>query len=117
MRVAIFAASFVVAGVLWIGVSAQQEMLPRPGPGSGITKVVGEVSIANTPNVRVLDLPPLSIPSPPFARTGGSYTLTWPDGGTENVIIAEVGADGWVRAEGGRRRWINLRTSRAVEER
>ena len=28
-----------VATAAWVGLSAQQEMLPRPGPGSGITPV------------------------------------------------------------------------------
>ena len=113
----VVATSVVVAGVLWIAVSAQQEMLPKPGPGSGITRVTGEVNISNTPNVRVLELPPLSIASPPFARKGGSYTITWGDGGTENIIVADVGPDGWVRVEAGRRRWLNLRMARAIEER
>ena len=99
MRVTVIAASFGMAGVLWIGVSAQQEMRPKPEPGSGITRVTGEVRVA----------------PPPFAHKGGSYTITWGDGGTENVILADVGPDGWVRTEGGRPRWINLRLARAVE--
>ena len=131
MRVTVIAASFGVVGALWIGVSAQQEMLPKPGPGSGVTRVTGDVrvagdiNVANTPNVRVVDtptirvvdLPPLAIAPPPFARKGGSYIVTWGDGGTENVILADIGPDGWVRTEGGRPRWINLRLAKAVEQR
>ena len=125
MRSSVITGALGIALMLWIGVSAQQEMLPKPGPGSGITRVSGEVNISNIPEVkisnipevRVLELPPLSIASPPFARKGGTYTITWSDGGTENVIVAEVGPDGWVRAEAARHRWINLRTARAVEER
>jgi hypothetical protein len=117
MRIAVVAVALGIAGALWIGVSAQQDMLPKPGPGSGITKVTGAVNISNTPDVRVVDLPPLSLASPAFARKGGSYIITWPDGGTENIIVAEVGSDGWLRADGGRRRWVNLRVAKAIEER
>ena len=111
------------AGLLWVGVSAQQEMLPRPGPGSGITKVVGEVSIGNTPDVRVkelppvrvTDMPPLSIANPSFVRKSERYLLTWNDGSTEEVTVLDVGHDGWVQVEGRRLRWINLQLARSIE--
>jgi hypothetical protein len=104
------------AAVVWVGLSAQQEMLPKPGPGSGVTKVIGEVSISNTPNVKITEIPRLVISSPPFVRKNGRFTLTWPDGDTESVTIVETGEDGWVQVEGVRRRWVNLRAARSVEE-
>jgi hypothetical protein len=130
-RQVIFAA--VGAAVVWVGLSAQQEMLPKPGPGSGVTRVIGDVNISNTPevrisntpdvkisntpDVRIIEMPRLVIASPPFVRKNGRLTLTWADGGTENVTIVETGEDGWVQVEGVRRRWVNLGAARSVEER
>jgi hypothetical protein len=116
MRIAMTATAVGVAGVLWAGVAAQQEMLPKPGPGSGITKVIGAVSVSNTPDVRVVELPPITIAAPPFVRKSGRYEITWADGDAEKVTVLESGPDGWVQVEGMRRRWVNLRAARTVEE-
>ena len=43
--IASLAGSLALGAMLWSGVSAQQEMLPRPGPGSGVSKVAGSVTI------------------------------------------------------------------------
>jgi hypothetical protein len=115
MRAGAIATAAAAAGILWVGLSAQQEMLPKPGPGSGITKVVGAVDISNTPDVRVMQMPPISISNPPFVRKGARYVLTWSDGGTEEVLVAEIGQDGWVQVESRRTRWVNLRLARSVE--
>jgi len=123
MRVLVMATA-AAAGILWVGVSAQQEMLPKPGPGSGVTKVVGEVNIGNIPDVRVKEMPPLrvsempplSIANPPFVRKSERYLITWSDGSSEGVTVLEVGQDGWVKVEGRRARWINLRLARSVED-
>jgi hypothetical protein len=103
------------AVVVWIGVSAeQQEMLPRPGPGSGIIDVRGTVSIAGRPEVRIAAPPPLTIEGPTFVQKGGRYVVTWPSGEREPIaVVAVAQGGGWVRV--GPSRWINLDTAREVE--
>lgn len=106
------------AALLWVAASAQQEMLPRPGPGSGVTNVTGSVSIANTPNVNVANTPSVrvtEVPSPGFLRTGSRYEITWVDGTTETVTVASIATNGWIEVERGRR-WINLNSSRSIRE-
>ena len=119
MRTAVVIVTLGTAGLVWIGVSAQQEMLPKPGPGSGLTKVVGTVTISNTPDVRVVEMPqmpPTAIAAPPFLRKGGKYAITWTDGATDTVTVLDAGQDGWIQVEGTRWRWVNLRAARGVEE-
>jgi hypothetical protein len=113
---------------LWVAVSAQQEMLPKPGPGSGITNVTGSVSIANTPNVRaaqdgdwrvaIQNTPSVrvtEVPSPGFLRTGSRYEITWVDGTSEIVTISSIATNSWIEVERGRR-WINLSSARSIRE-
>lgn len=116
MRPKVMVAVALAAAVLiWIGVSAQQqEMLPRPGPGSGILDVRGTVSIAGAPEVRVTNIPSVTVTGPTFLRTGTRYTITWPTGEPETVTVLETGPwGGWVRVAGAR--WINLDAALAVE--
>jgi hypothetical protein len=129
MRAGVIATAAAAAGILWVGLSAQQEMPSKPGPGSGITRVVGEVKIADTANVRVVgevklanpanvrvvDMPPISVANPSFVRKGSRYVVTWNDGGTETINVVDVAQDGWVEVEARRSRWVNLRAARAVE--
>ena len=125
------------AALLWVAVSAQQQdMLPKPGPGSGITNVTGSVSIANTPNVTVANTPNVraaqdgdwrvaiqntpsvrvtEVPSPGFLRTGSRYEVTWVDGTTETVTISSIATNGWIEVERSRR-WINLSSARSIRE-
>jgi hypothetical protein len=116
MRIGVVTAALGAAAVLWVSLSAQQEMLPKPGPGSGITKVMGAVNISNVPDVRVIEMPRMVLASPPFVRKGGRYAITWADGDSESVTVLDVGEDAWVQVEGMRRRWVNLRSARSVEE-
>jgi hypothetical protein len=122
------ALSVAAAALLWVAASAQQEMLPKPGPGSGITTVTGSVSVTNTPGVRavqegdwhvaVLNTPTVrvtEVPSPGFLRSGASYQITWVDGSKESVTISSVATNGWVEVERSRR-WINLASARSIEE-
>jgi hypothetical protein len=120
------------AGLVWIGVSAQQqEMLPRPGPGSGVVDVRGTVSLAgvsevrlsdvpdvnivNMPAVRIAEVPPVKIDGPSFVKPGGRYLVTWAAGEQETITVTAVAqGGGWVQA--GTSRWINLDHARAVEE-
>ena len=118
-----------VAAVLWAAVSAQQqEMKPRPGPGSGITNVTGEVQVTNTPTVRasqqgewrlaVESLPGVRItelPSPGFLRSGYRYEITWPDGSHETVTVDRIAGNGWIEVERGRR-WVNVTSARSIAE-
>jgi hypothetical protein len=129
MRIMFVTAALGMAVLLWAGLGAQQEVLPRPGPGSGITKVLGavevsnapevhasqrgawQVAIGNTPGVRVLE-----IAGPTFVSAGQNYRITWTDGEAIDVRVTAVASDGWVQVESPRRRWLNLQAARAVEE-
>ena len=122
------------AALLGVAAAAQQEMLPKPGPGSGVTNVTGSVSIANTPNVNVAntvqaaqqgewrvaiqDTPSVrvtEVPSPGFLRTGSRYEITWVDGTSETVTISSLAANGWIEVERSRR-WVNLSSARSIRE-
>ena len=123
----------VAAVLVGVGVAAQQEMLPRPGPGSGVTPVSQrgpwDVAINNTPTVRVENA--IAVKAPPFA-TNGDFEVTWPNGDKEllTFIVSaaaargkldrpETSGEGWIEvrnAKGGRR-WINLANARSVEKR
>ena len=127
MQKSTIAISLCAAALLWVAVSAQQELYTRPGPGSGVTNVTGSVSIANVPNVRatqdgdwrvaVANVPGVrvtEVPSPAFIRAGSTYEIIWMDGSKESVTISGIGANGWLDVAGGRR-WINLAGARSVE--
>jgi hypothetical protein len=142
MHRGVFVAALVGAGagLLWAGLSAQQEMRPTPGPGSGIMKVTGTVdvgnapqvhaaqqgewriAVANRPDVRVVNTPEVIIPSPDFLKKGGRHTITWTTGQQEAVQIHEVGAGGWMQVTTSTPgsvpglRWINLAAVRSIED-
>jgi hypothetical protein len=121
--------SIAAAAVLWVAVSAQQqEMKPKPGPGSGITNVVGEVAITNTPTVQANQAGPWQVsvenvpgvrvtefPSPGFLRSGVRYEITWAEGATETVQVEKSAGNGWIEVERGRR-WVNVTTARSIAE-
>jgi hypothetical protein len=128
MRSRLLLSTIGAAALVWAGLSAQQEMLPRPGPGSGVTNVTGSVSISNTPVVRasqegewrvaIGNTAPVRVtelPSPSFLRPGTPYQVTWADGSTENVTMSAAPANGWIPVDGGRR-WINLSAARSVAD-
>jgi hypothetical protein len=111
--------AIVAAALVWIGVSAQQqEMLPRPGPGSGVVDVRGTVSLAGVSEVRLAGVPDVNIvhmPGPAFVKQGGRYVVTWPTGEQETVTVTAAAQGGaWVRV--GTSRWLNLDAARAVEQ-
>ena len=119
MRALFIVVALSAAAFLWTGVAAQQEMLPKPGPGSGITRVEGTVNIGNAPTVRATQEGDwrITVVPPPFLKPNTRYLVTWPDGSTEKVVtLTEVGHGGWVMVGGTPRRWLNLGTARAVEE-
>lgn len=128
------ALALAAAGLLWVAVSAQQEMSPRPGPGSGIMNVTGSVSVTNTPAVTVANSPAVQqqgdwrvainntpsvrvteVPSPGFLRTGSRYEITWVDGTSETVTVSSIATNGWIEVERSRR-WINLTSARSISE-
>lgn len=126
MRAGLTVAACGLAAVLWAGVSAQQqEMLPKPGPGSGVTNVTGAVSIAGVAEVKasqhgnwevaIAGQPEVRLASVPFVRPGGRYEVTWANGDREPVTIAATGPDGWVRVTHPQDRWLNLQNARSVE--
>jgi len=126
------------AALLWVAISAGQDVRPTPGPGPGFVTVKGTVDIGNTPSVmpvqgsqwkvvlaeagdvRVTNTPTVATASPEFLKPGHRYTVTWPTGHKEAIVIAQLGSGGWTRVEfkasDGRRRWVNLASAQAVEE-
>ena len=116
-----------VAALLWAR-STDGQVQSVPGPGSGIVTVQGEVdirrlppidvsqrgdwkvSLANVPDVRVVNTPLA------FLKVRGQYVVTWPAGDRETVVIAEFGSGGWIRAAAVGRRWLNLATAKTIEE-
>lgn len=111
------AIALTTAVLVWIGVSAQQEMLSRPGPGSGIMDVRGTVSIAGVTEVRLGHVPSVTLTGPSFLEKGSRYVVTWPVGEPEHVTVVSTGeGSGWVQVRSQRGpRWINLNAARAVE--
>jgi hypothetical protein len=117
--------SLALAAMVWSGVSAQQEMLSRPGPGSGVSKVSGTVTIDEMPDVNakqrgpwrvgITDMPEIHVAGPAFVRPGGRYDITWEGGDKESLVVSSIGADGWVKVEHQRSRWVNLGLARSVE--
>ena len=119
-----------LAAAVWVGVSAQQEMQSRPGPGSGVMNVNvvnhpavtasqnGEwrVAIDNVPTVRLASPARVSVNVPEFVVKGRTYLVTWGDGTTETITVQEISEDGWIQISG-RTRWVNLGTARAIDAR
>jgi hypothetical protein len=130
MRNVLVFGSLAIAAIAWTGVAAQQETQPRPGPGSGVTRVSGNVSVSGTVSVDALpdvnakqrgqwrvgvtDLPDIRVAAPAFVRKGGRYRITWTNGDEETVTVASQGSDGWIQVEAGAR-WLNLRNARVVD--
>ena len=113
-------AGLALAATAWAALSAQQEMLPRPGPGSGITpvRVVEEpvVRLAKGSEVRVLDPLYVSVRPPGFVTRGRTLEITWATGEIDRVTVMDVAGGGWidVGSEGGGTRYINLGSARSV---
>jgi hypothetical protein len=118
--------------LVWTGVAAQQEVLSRPGPGTGLSSVnvvnrpsvaaeqSGEwqVAIRGISDVRITNATPVRVQLPQFAGKG-KFLVTWPNGQTENIQVLDVGEDGWVQVANAARtgpRWMNLRIAREIEE-
>ena len=122
MRNVLVLGSLALVAMVWSGLSAQQEMLPRPGPGSGVSNVAGSVSINEMPDVNakqrgewrvgIAGVPEVRMAAPTFIHSGQRYEVTWSGGDKEVVTIAEIAANGWVRVE--RSRWVNLGHARSV---
>lgn len=142
-RTLIVSAALVIGIIAWTRAAAQQEMLSKPGPGSGITRAVQhgdwEVSISSMPAVRIVN--GVQLRGPAFLRNR-TYKVTWPNGDEERVTIItvpdvratergsdrgsdrlperspELSGDGWaeVQTSTGAKRWINLMAARSVEE-
>lgn len=138
-RTLIVAAALVLGIIAWSRAAAQQEMLSKPGPGSGITRAAQHgdwaVSISSMPAIRIAS--GVQVRGPAFLRNR-TYKVIWPNGDEERVTIItvpdvratdrgadrlperspELSADGWaeVQTSTGARRWINLMAARSVEE-
>lgn len=117
---AVTLAGLGLAATAWVALSAQQEMLPRPGPGSGVTpvRVVEEpaVRLAKGSEVRVVDPVSVSIRPPGFVAKGRVLEITWATGDTERVTVRDVLEGGWIDvAASGGARYINLASARSVQ--
>ena len=101
-----------IAVALAAGVRGQAQAVP--GPGSGVVTVTGtvqiadgmihaaqvgdwKVAVANAPDVRVVNTPTVARAAWPFLRQGAQVTVTWPDGSTESIRIAQLGGAGGCR--------------------
>lgn len=124
MRAIVVAAGvFVAVALTWAGVSGQQAIRERPGPGSGIVDVRGTVSVSALPAVTVSTLPAVTVSTLPaitiapydFVKASTTYLVVWSDGEREEVTPVELGRAGWMRVSP--RRWINLDTARSIEAR
>lgn len=136
MRRTTIAVVSVAAVLLGAAAVAQQEVFPTPRAGTGVVTVTGAVDIERMPavviaampdaavrqsgdwRVSVTGQPQVSLAPAAFVRVGVRYGVTWTDGSTETVSIAESGAGGWVRVQQpqGVSRWVNLSAARAIEE-
>jgi hypothetical protein len=135
MRTKVVTGVLMAVGALFWARSTDGQVQSVPGPGSGIVTVQGDVgirslppveasqrgdwkvSLANVPDVRVVNTPSVTVAPLAFLKVGGRYVVTWPAGDRESVGIAEFGSGGWVRAAGeARRRWLNLATAKTIEE-
>jgi hypothetical protein len=121
----------VVAAVLTLiagaGALAGQEVFQTPRAGTGAVTVMGMVDIGAMPDVvtrqagewmvSVDRMPAVSVSGPEFVRTGVRYLVTWTDGTSERVRVAQVGTGAWVRIEhASGQRWVNLSMARSVED-
>jgi hypothetical protein len=124
MRNVLVFGSLALVAVVWTGAAAQQEMRPRPGPGSGVTPISGSVGVTSLPpvdakqsgewRVEITDLPEVRVAGPSFLGKGRRYRITWTNGDEETVTVTSQGSDGWIQVEAGAR-WLNLRNARVVD--
>ena len=118
----------VIAGLVWMQVSAQQEVQSRPGPGSGMMDVrvvnhpavtaaqsgAWEVGLSRPADVRLINT--VSLTRPYFIQLNTSYRVSWTAGESETVRVVEAGGGGWVQvSSAGGMRWINLDLARSIE--
>jgi hypothetical protein len=129
-RPAVIVGTLTLAGALWIGVSAQQEMQARPGPGSGVMDVrvinhpavtaaqsgAWEVALAAPADVRVINNANVTVSRPSFVQLNTRYRVTWSATETETVRVVAAASGGWVQvSSSGGDRWINLDQARSVD--
>jgi hypothetical protein len=129
LRVALGSAALVITlGAFLYGQEAQKV----PGFGTGVVTVAGTVDIGNTPlvlahqagewkvvlaappDVRVVNAPSVSVPTPAFLKSGGRYEITWSTGDRQVIRVIEVASDGWLKVEAAAERWINIASARSV---
>lgn len=133
MRVALGSAALALTTVLGVYLYGQ-ETQKVPSFGTGIVTVAGTVDIGNTPlvlahqagewkvvlaappDVRVVNVPNVSVPPPAFLRSGARYEITWTTGDRQVVRVLEAAPGGWVKVEAAEReRWINIASARSVD--
>jgi hypothetical protein len=124
-RSAIILVVAILAGVTWT--AAQQEVLSRPGPGSGVMDVrvinhpavtaaqsgAWEVGLSRPADARIIGMPNVTVSRPYFIQLNTTYRVTWSAADSEDVTITDAGGGGWVKVKGSR--WINLDQARSVE--
>jgi hypothetical protein len=118
------AAGAAGAALLATTLAAHQQTQPRPGPGSGVVTVAGTVDIGLMPPVSVTqqgewrmavtNAPTVVVAPLPFVKAGGRYRITWPDGATQIVTVAQAEPSGWVTVADAEATWMNLAAARSV---
>lgn len=119
-----FAKTLLIASAV---VATAAQLTPTPTPAPGVTHVVGDVSVANTPTVLarqegtwIVDCrPPATAPPTAAAATpvavGHRYTIVFVGGvREEHVAVSEPAQNGWFAATDGRR--FNLATAISAQE-
>lgn len=94
------------------------QLSPVPAPAPVRMPIEGFVSITNTPEVHVVnvpqvaarqdgrwavevsDLPPLRVGAPTFLSVGSRYSVLWPGASKPEVYrVVQIRSDGWVQVE------------------
>lgn len=108
------------AATMWVWVSAQQEMLPRPGPGSGVTPVrlveQPVVTLSKASEVRIDGPVTTTTRGPSFATKGRTLLVTWSTGDEERLTVSDIVEGGWLEVQSsGGTRYVNLSAARSVQ--
>jgi hypothetical protein len=133
MRNAVVTFMTVAGLAIALGLTARGQVQTVPGPGSGVVTVTGRVEVvdgmvrssqngdwrvtlANVPDVRVVNTSSVMLAPLPFLKQGTRLKVTWPDGTIDTIRVGQLGSGGWVFDDGaGRSMWVNLGLARSVE--
>jgi hypothetical protein len=133
MRNVVVTSIAVAVAAAALGLTARGQVQTVPGPGSGVVTVTGrvevvdgmvrssqngdwKVTLANVPDVRVVNAATVVRAPLPFLQQGVRFKVTWQDGSTQTIYASQLGSGAWVLDDtAGRRLWVNLDVARHVE--